>query len=62
MMQRHTVIGERILAAAPTLRAISGIVRSTHERVDGTDIPTACGGMKSPCARVSSRWSTRSMR
>ena len=38
-IRRHTVIGERILAASPSLRDVARIVRSTHERVDGTGYP-----------------------
>jgi two-component system, cell cycle response regulator len=39
LMELHTVIGERILTAAPTLTAIAGIVRASHERPDGTGYP-----------------------
>jgi two-component system, cell cycle response regulator len=38
-MQRHSEIGERILAAIPGLRAISTIVRAVHERPDGRGYP-----------------------
>jgi diguanylate cyclase (GGDEF)-like protein len=38
-VQRHTIIGERILSASPALRSVARIVRSTHERVDGTGYP-----------------------
>ena len=38
-VQRHTIIGERILAASPALRDVARIVRSSHERVDGTGYP-----------------------
>jgi HD-GYP domain-containing protein (c-di-GMP phosphodiesterase class II) len=38
-MKRHTVIGERILAAAPALSAIAPLVRSSHERPDGSGYP-----------------------
>ena len=34
-MRRHTIIGERIVAAAPALAGVARIVRSSHERVDG---------------------------
>jgi PAS domain S-box-containing protein/diguanylate cyclase (GGDEF)-like protein len=34
-VHQHTLIGQRILAGAPALRAIGEIVRSTHERWDG---------------------------
>ena len=39
LMQQHTLIGQRILAAAPALRRIGEIVRSTHERWDGAGYP-----------------------
>lgn len=39
LMQRHSAIGERIVAAAPTLEAIGPIVRAVHERPDGTGYP-----------------------
>ena len=38
-MERHTIIGERILGAAPALGPVARIVRSTHERFDGTGYP-----------------------
>ena len=38
-MKRHTIIGERITAAAPSLRAVADIIRSSHERWDGTGYP-----------------------
>ena len=38
-MKRHTIIGERILAAAPALAAVAPLVRSSHERPDGTGYP-----------------------
>ena len=38
-MKRHSVIGERIVAAAPTLANIAPIVRAAHERADGTGYP-----------------------
>jgi len=38
-MERHTVIGERILSAAAALVPVARIVRSTHERFDGTGYP-----------------------
>jgi diguanylate cyclase (GGDEF)-like protein len=36
---RHTLIGERILLAAPALSHVAGIVRSSHERFDGQGYP-----------------------
>jgi diguanylate cyclase (GGDEF)-like protein len=38
-MQRHSTIGERIVAASATLKPIAPIVRSAHERADGTGYP-----------------------
>jgi len=38
-MKRHTIVGERILAAAPALAPVARIVRSTHERFDGAGYP-----------------------
>ena len=38
-MRRHTLIGERIVAAAPALARIAPIVRASHERPDGNGYP-----------------------
>ena len=38
-MRRHTLIGERILMAAPALRPVAELVRSSHERWDGGGYP-----------------------
>jgi diguanylate cyclase (GGDEF)-like protein/putative nucleotidyltransferase with HDIG domain len=38
-MKRHSVIGERIVSAAPALARVAGIVRAIHERIDGTGYP-----------------------
>jgi hypothetical protein len=35
-LREHTIVGERILAAAPALAPVGRIVRSTHERWDGS--------------------------
>ena len=44
LMREHTVIGERILSAAPALSAVARIVRAAHERVDGAGYPDGlCG-------------------
>ena len=43
-MRRHTVIGERIILAAPSLAPSAGLVRSSHERFDGTGYPDALNG------------------
>jgi diguanylate cyclase (GGDEF)-like protein len=52
LMQRHSLIGERIVAAAPTLSAIAPIVRAAHERPDGTGYPD---GLKLADIPISSR-------
>ena len=38
-VERHSAIGQRIVAAAPALGAIGPIVRAAHERPDGTGYP-----------------------
>jgi diguanylate cyclase (GGDEF)-like protein len=38
-MRRHTLIGERILRAAPSLAHTADLVRSSHERFDGSGYP-----------------------
>jgi diguanylate cyclase (GGDEF)-like protein len=38
-LRQHSLIGERILAAAPALANIAPLVRATHERPDGTGYP-----------------------
>jgi HD-GYP domain-containing protein (c-di-GMP phosphodiesterase class II) len=40
-MRQHTVLGERILSAAPALRPVAVIVRATHEQWDGRGYPDA---------------------
>jgi HD-GYP domain-containing protein (c-di-GMP phosphodiesterase class II) len=43
-MKRHTVIGERIISAAPALAVVARLVRSTHERYDGDGYPDGLAG------------------
>ena len=43
-MKRHSIIGERILAGFPSLENVAAIVRSSHERVDGTGYPDQLAG------------------
>jgi diguanylate cyclase (GGDEF)-like protein len=38
-VRRHSEIGERIVAAAPALGGVAPLVRSTHERWDGSGYP-----------------------
>ena len=52
-MRRHTIVGERILSAAPALVEAARIVRSTHERYDGWGYPDGLAGERIPLgARV----------
>ncbi|MBJ7456302.1 MAG: diguanylate cyclase [Thermoleophilia bacterium] len=47
-IERHTIIGERILRAAPSLASIAPLVRSSHERWDGTGYPDGLAGEEIP--------------
>jgi diguanylate cyclase (GGDEF)-like protein len=38
-MRRHTLIGERILEGVPAMASVAALVRSSHERWDGTGYP-----------------------
>ena len=52
-MRRHPLIGERILLAAPALRPVARLVRSSHERWDGGGYPDGLTGDEIPLgARV----------
>jgi diguanylate cyclase (GGDEF)-like protein len=47
-MRTHTLIGERIIAAAPALVPIARLVRSSHERWDGAGYPDGLAGEEIP--------------
>jgi HD-GYP domain-containing protein (c-di-GMP phosphodiesterase class II) len=47
-VRRHSLIGERIIGAAPALAHAAKLVRSTHERFDGTGYPDALAGEQIP--------------
>jgi diguanylate cyclase (GGDEF)-like protein/putative nucleotidyltransferase with HDIG domain len=49
-MRRHTIIGERILTAAPSLEPVARIVRASHERLDGRGYPDGLAGEDIPLA------------
>jgi diguanylate cyclase (GGDEF)-like protein len=49
-IRQHTILGERILNAAPALRPVATIVRSTHERWDGAGYPDGLHGGAIPLA------------
>jgi len=50
MIHTHTLIGERILAAAPAMAPVASVVRSTHERWDGGGYPDGLAGPEIPLA------------
>ncbi len=47
-VRAHTIIGERILTAAPVLRRVATLVRSSHERWDGLGYPDGLAGEEIP--------------
>ena len=47
-IRRHTLIGERILRAAPSLAHTADLVRSSHEWVDGAGYPDGLRGAEIP--------------
>jgi two-component system, cell cycle response regulator len=49
-IRRHTLIGERILLSAPALEQIASLVRSSHERFDGSGYPDGLAGEEIPLA------------
>jgi two-component system, cell cycle response regulator len=48
LIRRHTIIGERILAAAPALERSARLVRSSHERMDGQGYPDGLAAAEIP--------------
>jgi HD-GYP domain-containing protein (c-di-GMP phosphodiesterase class II) len=47
-VRQHTLLGERILNAAPALRPVAMIVRASHERWDGKGYPDGLAGEDIP--------------
>lgn len=47
-IRRHTLIGERIINAAPALQRVAALVRSSHENFDGTGYPDRLAGEEIP--------------
>ena len=47
-VRRHTVIGERILSAAPAMLPVAKIVRASHEHWDGSGYPDGIAGEEIP--------------
>ena len=53
LMRSHTIIGQRILMAAPALAPVARLVRSSHEHWDGSSYPDGLRGDEIPLgARV----------
>jgi two-component system, cell cycle response regulator len=49
-MRQHTILGERIVSAAPSLASVGGLIRSSHERWDGKGYPDRLAGDSIPLA------------
>jgi diguanylate cyclase (GGDEF)-like protein len=49
-MRQHTVIGQRIISAAPALARVGEYVRASHERWDGRGYPDGLRGEEIPLA------------
>ena len=47
-VRKHTLIGERVLSAAPAFVPVAKLVRSTHERYDGGGYPDGLTGEQIP--------------
>ena len=47
-MHQHTIIGQRIVSAAPALIHAGELIRSSHERFDGTGYPDGLAGEEIP--------------
>jgi diguanylate cyclase (GGDEF)-like protein len=47
-MKTHTLIGERIIATAPSLAQAGRLVRGSHERYDGSGYPDGLAGEQIP--------------
>ncbi|HEY6730206.1 MAG TPA: diguanylate cyclase [Solirubrobacterales bacterium] len=48
LVRKHPKIGERVLEAAPALGPVASLVRSTHERWDGTGYPDKLSAREIP--------------
>ena len=49
-IHQHTLVGERLLRASPAFRSVASVVRSSHERWDGTGYPDGLAGEDIPLA------------
>ena len=48
LMREHTLTGERIVASAPALLPVAKLVRSSHERWDGSGYPDGLAALEIP--------------
>jgi diguanylate cyclase (GGDEF)-like protein len=48
LIRTHTLIGERIVLAAPALAGTAELIRSSHERIDGAGYPDGLAGEQIP--------------
>jgi two-component system cell cycle response regulator len=48
LMRKHTLVGERIIGAFPSLVPVARLVRSSHERWDGDGYPDGLAGEEIP--------------
>jgi diguanylate cyclase (GGDEF)-like protein len=49
-IRQHTILGERIVSAAPSLVAVGRLIRASHERWDGRGYPDRVAGESIPLA------------
>src|SRR4051794_25144694 len=49
-MREHTLLGERIVCAAPSLAPVGRLIRASHERWDGRGYPDGLSGREIPLA------------
>ncbi len=47
-IRQHTILGERIVSAAPSLAPVARLIRSSHERWDGAGYPDGLAGEEIP--------------
>jgi diguanylate cyclase (GGDEF)-like protein len=48
LMRKHTLVGERILGASPSMAPVARLVRSSHEHWDGKGYPDGLAGEEIP--------------
>ncbi len=54
-MRQHTVTGERIVGSSAALADVAPLVRSSHERWDGTGYPDRLAGDDDPARSANHR-------